>query len=237
MAEAQTLNTGESATQLQPLELARVTAQLRNRHGRFAFQTHRSGPMLGTTGCTAMPTSTMAGEQTGSQLKSHSPDLQKDCNTNRGVPAGSHDTQVALKCSAVDANKATPSRKTVSTLLFLRSFEGFYALRPLTLATSPSQHPISSLPRPPPPLFLPKNASEDSVHGSSNQRTTPADTKTPAENRSAKTPVQQQRQLSSQHRNTWKGRANCPRQPNCHAGKAGTKCLHVSYVTRCPLFV
>ena len=137
-AEAKTLNTGESATQLQPLKFLRVTAELRNRHGRFALQTHRSGPMLGTTGCTAMPTSTMAGERTGSQLKSHSPDLHKDCSTTRGVPAGSHDTQAALECSAVDANKATPSRKTVSTLLFLRSFEGFYALRPLTLATSPS---------------------------------------------------------------------------------------------------
>ena len=229
------MNTRESATQLQPLKFVHITAELRNRDGRSAFQTHRSGPMLGTTGCTAMPTSTMAGERTGSQLKSHSPDLHKDCNTTRGVPAGSHDTQAALECSAVDANKATPSRKTVSTLLFLRSFEGFYALRPLTLATSPSQHPISSPPRPTP--FLPKNASKDSVHGSSNQRTTPADTKTPVEQRSAKTPVQQQRQLSSQHRNTWKARANCPRQPNCHAGKAGTKCLHVSYMTRCPLFV
>ena len=82
-AEAKALNTGESATQLQPLEFVRVTAELRNRHGRFAFQTHRSGPMLGTTGCTAMPTNTMAGERTGSQLKSHSPDLHKDCNTTR----------------------------------------------------------------------------------------------------------------------------------------------------------
>ena len=40
----------------------------------------------------AVPTSTMVGEWIGSKLKSHSPDLQKDCNTNRGVPAGSHDT-------------------------------------------------------------------------------------------------------------------------------------------------
>ena len=134
-----------------------VTVELRNRHGRFAFQTHKSGPMLGTTGCTAMPTSTMAGERTGRQLKSHSPDLHKDCNTTRGVPAGSHNTQAALECSAVDTNKATPSRKTVSTLLFLRSFEGFYGLRPLTLATSPSQHPISSPPRHPgPPPLLAK---------------------------------------------------------------------------------
>lgn len=144
------MNTGESATQLQPLKFVRVPVELRNRHGRFAFQTHRSGPMFGTTGCTAMSTSAMEGERTGSQLKSHSPDLHKDCNTTRGVPAGSHDTQAALECSAVDANKATLSRKTVSTLLFLRSFEGFYALRPLTLATSPSQHPISSPPLPPP---------------------------------------------------------------------------------------
>ena len=200
-AEAKTLNTGESATQLQSRKSVRIIAELRNRHGRFAFQTHRSGPMLITTGCTAMATSIMAGERTGRQLKSHSPDLHKDCNTTRGVPAGSHDTQAALECSAIDANKATPSRKTVLTLLFLRSFEGFYVLRPLTLATSPSQHPISS-PPPPPFPFLPKNASKDLVHGSSNQRTTLADTKTPAEKRSAKTPVQQQRQLSSQHHNT-----------------------------------
>ena len=150
-AEAKTLNTGESATQLQSLKSVRITTELRNRHGRFAFQTHRSGPMLITTGCTAMATSTMVGERTGLQLKSHSPGLHKDCNTTRGVPAGSHDTQAALECCAVDANKATLSCKTVSTLLFLRSFEGFYALRPLTLATSPSQHPISS---PPPPLPL-----------------------------------------------------------------------------------
>ena len=54
MAEAKALNTGESATQLQPLEFVRVTVELRNRHGRFAFQTHISGPMLGTTGCTAI---------------------------------------------------------------------------------------------------------------------------------------------------------------------------------------
>ena len=53
-AEAKTLNTGENAAQLQPLKLVRVIAELRNRHGRFAFQTHRSGPMLGTTGCTAI---------------------------------------------------------------------------------------------------------------------------------------------------------------------------------------
>lgn len=106
--------------------VARIIAELRNRNGKPIFQTHGSGPMLGTTNCIAVTTSTLAGGQIGSKLKSHSPALQKDCNTNMGVPAGSHETQVVLKCSVVDTNKMM-ARGKKPRLLADHQFSFWYA--------------------------------------------------------------------------------------------------------------